>query len=498
MAEPASTHETIPVWGANERTHPVAEPTDADVVVIGAGITGLTTALLARRHGARVVVVEAHAIGAGTSGRTTAKISALQHTLYQRIGAHHGTAGLRGYADWTQRAQEWITKHATSTGVPYHRADAVTYANSPDAVSRLTDEARAMARAGLPAQWTEDDVGLPFVPAAALVLADQWYVEPQRYLHSVARELLRTGPSGIASLPEATLFEGSRATHVRGGSTCRTTVRTDTGDEVELRSDSVVVATLLPFLDRAGLFARTVPQRSYLLSARINGDAPHGMYISADEPTRSLRRGRESSELLVGGNGHLTGAHGSASAQHDDLERWSAQDYASVDGLPFVGHAAGTGRGVLVACGFSKWGVSAGTAAAMQLAEQLAGTGEPAWSPNARPRQLNGLLGLARANGEAALRLGTGWAGALASSSPGASPEPAKGEGRVVREGRCPVAISRTGGEQHRVSAVCTHLGGILRWNDAARSWDCPLHGSRFSAAGEVLEGPAVRNLDPQ
>src|SRR5699024_7184039 len=154
------------------------------------------------------------------------------------------------------------------------------------------------------------------------------------------------------------------------------------------------------------------------------------------------RPGRATGELLVGGNGHLTGAHGSASAQHDDLARWarehfdvaelthtwSAQDYASVDGLPFVGHAAGTGRGVLVACGFGKWGVTAGTAAEMQLAEQLDGSGEPAWSPNARPRQPTGLLGLARANGEVAFKLGTGWAGALAGSSLVGQAEPAEGE----------------------------------------------------------------------
>src|SRR5690606_19347394 len=97
-------------------------------------------------------------------------------------------------------------------------------------------------------------------------------------------------------------------------------------------------------------------------------------------------------------------------------------------------------------------------------------------------------------NATVALHMAKGWLQAATSSGP----EPDEGQGRVVRSCGRPVGVSTVDGRTQRVSAVCPHLGGILRWNDAESSWDCPLHGSRFAADGALLEGPATRDLSPR
>jgi nitrite reductase/ring-hydroxylating ferredoxin subunit len=175
--------------------------------------------------------------------------------------------------------------------------------------------------------------------------------------------------------------------------------------------------------------------------------------------------------------------------------RWSAQDYATVDSLPYVGPAQATDDRILTATGFDKWGMTNGTAAALLLADLCTGA-ENAWkdlySP-ARLPPLSATVPLAKHNIDSALRMAADWL----LPKPSAVPELAEGEGTVVRCGIRPCGVSRTDGVVRQVSAVCTHLGGVVKWNDAERSWDCPLHGSRFAPDGEVLNAPATRALSP-
>ena len=273
------------------------------------------------------------------------------------------------------------------------------------------------------------------------------------------------------------------------------------------------MTTLLPITDQGLFFARTSPKRSYLIAVDMDGPAPQGMYLSVDDRSRSLRSARVGDEsgdvLLVGGGGHVTGRKAHTLAQYEDLaswadehfaatavrRRWSAQDYVSNDLLPFVGHAWAPLRGPLIATGFAKWGMTNGTAAAMALADRILdrsdGPSAP-WASTWDPARLNRqtVQRGAKVNSEVALQMLGGWA------RPGADP----GEGRppVRRRFGRPVAEVGAAGEDGkpcRLSLVCTHLGGVVRWNDGERSWDCPLHGSRFAETGGVLDGPAVKPL---
>jgi nitrite reductase/ring-hydroxylating ferredoxin subunit len=241
----------------------------------------------------------------------------------------------------------------------------------------------------------------------------------------------------------------------------------------------------------------------------VPGTVPDGMYISVDSPTRSLRTAPTHSgqRLLVGGNGHIVGRAKSPQAAIDDLQRWteqhypgaerthawSAQDYEPVGRIPYVGWLPRGGGRIFLATGYDKWGMCNAVAAALTLSADILG-GHLPWAQTLHHRvtsaaDVGSLLG---ANASVAVHLVRGYWKALTSKAPTGIPE---GSGVVTHDGIHPVGMCRIDGDIRTVSAVCPHLGGVLAWNDAERSWDCPLHGSRFTATGTRLEGPAVRDL---
>ena len=279
----------------------------------------------------------------------------------------------------------------------------------------------------------------------------------------------------------------------------------------ELRADKVVLATLLPFVDLGGFFAKARPVRAYGIAARLERPAPRGMHIGVDTPTRSTRPWDDDGRpgLIVVGESHRTGDGDAAPGRWGELERWtrehfpvesfahrwSTQDFSTVDGIPYVGRSPRSSR-TLVATGFAKWGLTNGTAAAAMLADLVADETNP-WIEAFDATRIGGaqaLKQLVEQNVEVATRFVADRAGRLGA---GSSADVAPGEGAVVRHGGRAVGAYRDAdGGLQGVSITCTHMGCTLRWNAAETSWDCPCHGSRFSTAGEVLDGPAVHPLD--
>lgn len=472
-----------------------------DTVVAGAGLTGLATAVLLARAGQRVAVLEARSLAAVTTGHTTGKVSLLQGTTLSQIGSYHSRNVVQAYVDGNREAMAWLLEYLQERGIDAPRRTAYTYATRPAALSKLRAELRAAQDAGLGVTW-ETDLDLPFAVAGAVALADQAQINAVDAARALAAELRLLG--GIR-------VEGVRVTGASHGANL--TVATDAG---EVRADRLVLATGTPILDRGGYFAKLSPQRSYAMTYRLgDGGAqlPTGMYLSVDQPSRSLRTVEDGDDrlLLVGGNGHTVGRARSPQAAVDDLERWvqghypgarrthswSAQDYQSVNKVPFVGALPRGGGRIFVATGYSKWGMTNAVAAALALSGEILSAPRPwARTLGRRVTKPRGLLDLAGINADVGAYLAGGWLVAELSTVPAADPE--EGAGVVGRDGLEPVAVSTVHGRTCRVSAVCPHLGGIVRWNDAEKSWDCPLHGSRFAADGAVLEGPAVSVLQPR
>jgi glycine/D-amino acid oxidase-like deaminating enzyme/nitrite reductase/ring-hydroxylating ferredoxin subunit len=465
---------------------------EVDCVVVGAGIVGLTAALALRRGGANVVVLEGRSVGAGVTGNTTAKLTSLHGLVYDALAGKRGAEGARAYAEANEYGIERVAAIADELGIEceLRRKPNFTYTEDPGHRDDVESEVAAAQEAGLAAAYTTD-TDLPFEVAAAVKLDDQAEFHPVKYLLGLAAELDRD---------EQRVFEHTRASGASGNGVTTT-------DGHRVRAERVILATQIPFLDRGLVFARARAERSYALSVRVAGRAPQGMYLSVETPTRSLRTLPWDREelLIVGGAGHELG-RGDAVESFAELEefarrsfeveaiehRWAAHDFVPEDGLPYVGPVQPFSDRVLIVAGLRKWGLAMGTAAAEILADEILGC-HNAWAGVFDPWRLpppSAAPTVIRHNAEAGFHF---FADRVRRPPLG---DLAPGEGRVVGDGRKQKAVHRDrDGTLHAVSARCTHLGCIVRWNGAEQTWDCPCHGSRFDPQGEVLNGPATGKL---
>jgi glycine/D-amino acid oxidase-like deaminating enzyme len=461
------------------------------------------TAVLLARAGKDVLVVEARTVGACATGNTTAKISLLQGTHLSKVLPRHGKDLARAYIDGNREGQDWVINHCQSHGVAVQREDAYTYAQSAKGVPSAKAELKACQAVGLPVVW-DDDADVPFEYHGGVRLPDQAQFDPMPFLDSLATELLDRG---------GRLVEHTRVRRVSWrGKTVSVYVNDAAQQDVELEAGQVVLATGIPILDRGGYFARVKASRSYCFAFKVPGDnITRPMMISTDSPTRSVRYApvADGQRLIVGGGGHTVGRKKSPSKTLEELSSWarkhypgavqthfwSAQDYTPIDQLPYVGPILPNSEKIFVATGFNKWGMTNGAAAALALSSRILG-GRMDWArafASWSPHELSGVLTAMQFNAEVGFDLAKGWVTPAIRTG---RRNPDGDEGGVVSgppwhlEARC-----RVDGKEHRVSPVCTHLGGIVNWNDADKAWECPLHGSRFAPDGTLLEGPATRDL---
>jgi glycine/D-amino acid oxidase-like deaminating enzyme/nitrite reductase/ring-hydroxylating ferredoxin subunit len=488
--------DTFPVPSLKD---PVLHPVEVDVAVLGAGIVGLSTALLCKREGLRVAVIEAKHVAYGATGHSTVKAAVGHGTRLSSIEKTLGSNAAQAYAAANLAGRERIVQLAEELSIPcdMSRGPHYVYADAEQDVERLRAEAELAARLELPATFV-DQVPLPVPAVAAVRFDNEVQLHPAAYLAGLATAIDGDGSH---------IFQHARAVGVDDGEPCA--VHTEAGD---VRADRVVVATHYPTLDRGGLFAKLGVKREYAVAGVLPAGTPGGMTISIGSRTRSTRTFRLGNEdlLIIVGETHETGTDDAREDRYAALEewgrryfgitgyryRWSTQDPVSLDGVPYAGRLPGAAH-VFAATGFGGWGMSNGTASAMILTDLLMERTNP-WASVFSPARL-GSVGTVPRLAKLQAKVATRWLkDRVTGTEPGTPAELGPGEAGVFMVNGNRTAASRDeDGTLHAVSAVCTHLKCIVHWNAAERSWDCPCHGSRFTPRGEVLNAPATAPLAP-
>ncbi|MGI6395755.1 MAG: FAD-dependent oxidoreductase [Desulfomonilia bacterium] len=470
-----------------------------DALVVGGGIAGLTTGVLLQEAGVKTAVIDSRRIAAGVSGHTTAKVTSLHGAIYHKLIKLFGTERAGMYAAANQAGLDGIADLVAKKNIDcdFSRVSAYTYGVSDRDTGRIEEEVKASQSVGLPTFYV-DDTPLPFPTKGAVCLREQARFHPRKYLLALAASF--TGAGGQ-------IFENTRAVGIRKEGTGYRV----TAGQSEIRAGHVIAATNFPFYDPAFAFARMYQKRSYVLGIRITHPAPQGMFISIEEPFHSIRRHPiENGEIiLVGGQVHRTGHVCNTAGLYKRLERfardhfdvssieyrWSTQDNVTVDMVPFIGNPSPMHGNFYIITGFAGWGMAHSMVAAMIVSDGILG----------RANQWRDLYSPFRFRPGSTLNLmeqNLYVAGAFLKDRLATTPQAidaealAPGQGGIFASDHGRTGIARDhAGNLHTVSPVCTHMGCLVRWNNAEESWDCPCHGSRFDSDGGAIHAPAKKDL---
>ncbi|WP_408008745.1 FAD-dependent oxidoreductase [Pseudalkalibacillus sp. A8] len=491
-----------PIWRADAGLpsfDTLTEDQTVDVAIIGGGITGITTAYLLSRSGHKVALIDAGNIINGTTGHTTAKITAQHDLIYDELIQHIGEVRAKQYYQSNTEAIRFIQNiiNENNTDCDFKNEDAYLYATTKASKQKLQKEYDAYRKLGIDGDLVDQ---IPFdIPVeSALVMKNQAQFHPLRYLLPLTEKIKANGGQ---------IFENTTAVDVETGT--KPTVVTRNG--FKINCNHVVIASHFPFFEGKGFyFARMYAERSYAIAIKSEKPYPGGMYLSVDQPKRSLRTTTFNGEeyILVGGENHKTG-HGINTIKHyEALQdwaqitlgireypfRWSTQDLTTIDKIPYIGKIRSKYDNIFIATGFKKWGMTT-SAIAAQLITDLITKGLSPYADLYTPSRFYtdpSLKNLVVQNADVAGHFVAGKVG-LAHRK---LKEMANDEGAVVKvNGKRAGAYKDKNGCLHLVDTTCTHMGCETEWNSGDRTWDCPCHGSRFAIDGTVVEGPAEKPL---
>jgi len=471
-----------------------------DVCVVGGGISGLTTAYLLACAGKSVAVLDDGPIGGGETCRTTAHLSNALDDRYFELERLHGTEGARLAAESHTAAIAEIENIVRSEGIEcdFKRVDGYLFGDW----SVLKKERDYALRAGVADVELLDRLPVDFHSfGPALRFPQQAQFHATRYLNGLVAAIQKRGGQ---------VYAATKAQRWDGGDLL--TVHTSRDHKVEC--GALVLATNAPAGDRIAITAKQGAYRTYVVGLRVPaGSVAHFLYWDTLDPYHYVRvLSLDGYDVLnVGGEDHKTGQGDDQEARaFERLEawagerfpmcqgveyRWSGQVLEPVDGLAFIGREPYGEGNIFLASGDSGNGLTHGTIAGMLLRDLILGRDNP-WESLYSPTRVSLRAGaeFARENLNAAVQ----YTDHLTPGDVSTVEEIQPGCGAIIRDGLRQVAVYRKGdGTLIKRSAVCTHLGGIVDWNDLEKTWDCPCHGSRFSPDGHVVNGPALKGLPP-
>src|SRR5688572_27957229 len=499
---------TVSFWMATADTPApgaLVRDIEADVCIVGAGIAGLSTAYLLSREGKRVVVLDDGPVAGGETARTTAHLVFYNDDGMSMTESLHGTEGLRLATESHSAAVDKIEQIVRDEKIDcdFRRLDGYLFV-SPNGQGHdfLQKELDAAHRVGLSdAQWVDRAPLTAFDTGRCLKYPRQAQFHPLKYLRALANAIAAKGGH---------LFNHTHATKIQGGKDAR--VETAIGSAVTCRA--IVVTTNTPVNDRFSIHTKQSPWRTYVVGMRVpKGSTPAGLYWDTEDPYHYARLHTiddyPAHEMLIaGGEDHKTGQANDPDQRWKRIEQWarerfpkcggveitwSGQTMELMDFLSYTGRNPMDDDNVFIHTGDSGMGMTHGTMAGMLITDLIQNRENP-WARLYDPSRANPKAGptFVKDNVSVAVQYAD-WAtpGTVTNTS-----EIAPGTGAIMRQGLTKVAVYKDDAHHiHTCSAVCPHLGCIVRWNYAEATWDCPCHGSRFDAMGKVVNGPSNSDL---
>lgn len=413
------------------RFDPLERDVNTDVLIIGGGMAGILCAHMLKQAGVDCVLVEADRLCGGVTGDTTAKITAqhglIYHKLLRRFGAEQAALYLRANQEAVGRYRQ-LCRHIDCE---FQQQDNYVYSHSRDQLER---EREALQLLGMPAELVHS-TPLPFSVAGAVRFGEQGQFHPLKFVAGL-----------VPGLP---IHEHTKVLELKPGeAVCH-------GGRIRARR--IIVATHFPVLNKhGGYFLKLHQHRSYVLALK-HAPELEGMYVDEAQAGLSFRRYGEL--LLLGGGGHRTGKQGGGWRELESfarrywpksrvIARWATQDCMTLDGMPYIGRYSGRTRGLYVATGFNKWGMTSAMVAARVLTDLIQKKENP-------------------------------YARLFSPSRSILHPQLAANAAQSV------VGLLTPGPR-------CPHMGCVLKYNREEHSWDCPCHGSRFTREGELINNPAT------
>ena len=468
---------------------------EADICIVGAGITGITLAYVLRDAGLKIALIDSDQLLHGTTAYSTAKLTAQHHVIYHDLIEDYGKCNAKRYANAQIAAVEFIKR--TNIECDLEHLTSYVYTEQKAHVQTLEKELEAAKQLGFDCELVSN-LKLPFKVEKALAFHNQAQFNPLKYLTGLLKEL--------EEYSNIVIYEQTAATSLKRLEDGGYQIETNKNHHITVKK--VIQSCHFPFYDGGSLlFAKIEARTSYLMATNQPTNDLAGMYISYEKPATTLRKYKDF--LIVGGGDHRTGTAKNSLQKldiirnfvHDQFQisdiqyHWSTQDYLTPDKLPFIGEL--NAADIYVATGYQKWGMTNGVAAALLLHDLVLGIENP-WAELVNPHRFNlkaQFKDLVTYNSRVVAELVKGKL-RVGELFVDIDADMEIGQAKVIETLAGTYGVYKDlDGDAHVLDITCTHLGCELRFNQSEATWDCPCHGSRFSYKGEIISGPAHRTL---
>ena len=488
----------------------IANDMQTDVLIIGGGIAGLTTAYCLSKSGKKVILLEDGYLGSGETGRTTAQITYALDDRYYDLEKFFGHEKAKLTAQSHKQALEWINQTIAEENIlcNFKRIDGYLFLDPTDKPENLGKEFRATQNIGLPTEQLTGIPGLPANDTECIRFPQQGQFHVLKYIKGLADAVVAMGGE---------IYTNSRAEDI--------TKHGAKANGFTIKANHIVVATNTPVNDIVTMHTKQFAYRSYVIGAKIlKGQLPYAMWWDTGnqdskwvaKPYHYVRLEPLNDEydlLISGGEDHKTGQadeeHVTEEQRYENLTswtkkmfpyfdeveyKWSGQVMEPVDCLAFIGKNPGD-ENIYIITGDSGNGMTHGTIGGILLNDLILGNKNP-WEELYSPSRITFRTAddFLAETGNMAYKMVKDW---VSGGDVDDVDELRAGEGAVISSGLKKIAAYRDeDGKLHTCTAVCPHLGGVLQWNPDEKSFDCPLHGSRFTTDGVVVNGPAITDLE--